>query len=875
MVPPQPLDRFVGRAPEISGLRASLAARPVLVSIVGAPGIGKSRLAIEVLRPFDDVIPLVLDEIRTADELRTALVRAFAVPVEGTTDTSALDRRLAARIAREPVTVFLDGAQSLDDDARALLARWVAGAPAARWIATSWAPLRIGGEIRHELGPLSTDEAIALFSARAAEVRPGAVDDAAAVAPIVASLEGHPLAIEVVAARAGLLSLEDLGRRVDEILRLPAPSQIGRRTSVEAALEAALDALEPAAARALARASVFTGSFDLAAAEAVIGDDLGVPVLALLDELRGRALLRRTDLGRETRFSLLGAIRAFSRAALAAMPDRDAVVDRHLEHVRRRANEDRIAALGRNAMDAIASLRAAHGDLIVALAAARERDVPAALADLALACDLVHARDRPIAGRLGALEEALRAIQASGRRTDARDGEIALLLARAEVHRLGGDLVRAVADVEAAAGAAEASRGRSELDGELSLAIGIVRREQGRLDDAIAALDRARAIGIERARPRLVGLADLRRGAIALQRGHHEEADRILAGVVEALADADPSARAAAFRLHGHVLLARGLREEARRRFDAAEALARAVADLRAVALAADDLAALALDRRDWDAAETALAAAEAAFDAIGDDLAVAMVLTDAATVALARRQVADVGAFVERAAARMRGGGSARQRGYVLARRGAHLAIAGRLASASDAFDECEGVLRDAGDAQFLAMADGLRQLLDRALAERARAEGDLAAAEEHETRARRRAESLDRAPDGFYVRGARTIVELAARVRPRPRLTVASDGSWVQLGEGARIVLARRVVMRRLVQTLVAARVGTPGRALEAATLIAAAWPGERMRVAAATNRLYVAITRLRALGLRDVIQQNGEGYLLDPEIDVETAS
>jgi DNA-binding SARP family transcriptional activator len=90
---------------------------------------------------------------------------------------------------------------------------------------------------------------------------------------------------------------------------------------------------------------------------------------------------------------------------------------------------------------------------------------------------------------------------------------------------------------------------------------------------------------------------------------------------------------------------------------------------------------------------------------------------------------------------------------------------------------------------------------------------------------------------------------------------------GRWIERQGEGRIDLRRRHALRRLLVKLAHHRVHRPGAQLTAEQLIATGWPGERIRPDAARNRLHVTLSRLRDLGLRDMLLAQGDGYLLDP--------
>jgi hypothetical protein len=110
-------------------------------------------------------------------------------------------------------------------------------------------------------------------------------------------------------------------------------------------------------------------------------------------------------------------------------------------------------------------------------------------------------------------------------------------------------------------------------------------------------------------------------------------------------------------------------------------------------------------------------------------------------------------------------------------------------------------------------------------------------------------------------------------ARLAVSRELAIAADTSWFRPPGGERVGLGTRAVLRRLVEALACARRETPGRPLDAATLIRAGWAGERILPGAAQARLRVALSELRKLGLREVLERHEGGWRLDPDVPVRT--
>jgi hypothetical protein len=100
--------------------------------------------------------------------------------------------------------------------------------------------------------------------------------------------------------------------------------------------------------------------------------------------------------------------------------------------------------------------------------------------------------------------------------------------------------------------------------------------------------------------------------------------------------------------------------------------------------------------------------------------------------------------------------------------------------------------------------------------------------------------------------------------------QLVIGKDAEWVRAPTGERHVIAR-LPLRRLLLRLARERQDRPGQRLDVDTLLESGWPGEQPIREAGLNRVYVAISLLRKLGLREALQRNAEGYRLDPDLAV----
>jgi predicted ATPase/class 3 adenylate cyclase/DNA-binding CsgD family transcriptional regulator len=339
---PVQLTSFVGREAEMNDVRQILACNR-LVTLTGAGGVGKTRLAVQVAAQlageFGDAVWLVdLAPITDPDLVAVAVIRALGLPDQpgrATMDT------LLRFIGDRRMLLVLDNCEHLLDACAALVVALLGGCPAVRVVATSREPIGVAGEVSWRVPSLSlADEAIELFTDRARQVRPDfrlTDDNAATAAAICRRLDGMPLAIELAAARVRVLSLTEIRDSLHDPFRLLTG---GTRTAVrrQQTLRASVDwshALLTEPERILfRRLAVFMGGFDLDAAQAVAGGDEveSYQVLDLLTLLVDKSLVVAESTSGRTRYRLLETMRQYGLEKLSESGQADAVRARHRDY---------------------------------------------------------------------------------------------------------------------------------------------------------------------------------------------------------------------------------------------------------------------------------------------------------------------------------------------------------------------------------------------------------------------------------------------------------------------------------------------------------------------------------------------------------------
>jgi predicted ATPase/DNA-binding CsgD family transcriptional regulator len=339
---PVQLTSFVGREAELTRVRELLAQNRV-VTLTGAGGVGKTRLAIQVAAQMagefsDGVWYVDLAPITDPEMVAVTVARALGLPDQPSRST--MDTLLRFMRDRQ-MLVVLDNCEHLLDASAELVVAVLSGAARLTLLATSRETIGVAGEVSWRVPSLSLDdEAVELFTDRARHGRPGFAlsdDNAAAVGEICRRLDGVPLAIELAAARVRALSLAEILDSLHDRFRLLTG---GARTAVrrQQTLRASVDwshALLTEPERVLfRRLAVFLGGVDLDAAHAVAGagDMQRFQVLDLLTLLVDKSLVAADDSGGRTRYRLLETVRQYALEKLGESGEADAVRSRHRDH---------------------------------------------------------------------------------------------------------------------------------------------------------------------------------------------------------------------------------------------------------------------------------------------------------------------------------------------------------------------------------------------------------------------------------------------------------------------------------------------------------------------------------------------------------------
>lgn len=879
---------FVGRVADLDAIAGRFEDGAQLVTITGLGGMGKTRLAqrFAEAQAASYTAPgaggvWFCDLTGVHGMTAACSVVASALGLQLGADEAALADHLGRTLARRGrVLIVLDNFEQLADLAEATLGRWLRVASRARFLVTSRVALGLPGEhlwplhplqlpppeLRDEAG-LAEIESVDLFVRRARQLRPDLVlrpDDLAAIADVVRRLDGIPLAIELAAARITALSIVQLrDRLVRRLALLVRSGDAGRHASMRRTIADAWDQLRAAEQDCLAGCTIFAGGFTLDAAEVVLGEDVG-PVLPLLESLCLRSLVRATqrlELDGALRFSLYETIREFAAERLAAAPELAArLADRHAAFYAELGRALAVPAAAAGGQPAarldldLDNLIAAHGHALAGTSP------EAAEQALSLACGAHRALIRR--GMVGQSTRLLDGALARARPTAAPAELAAAVLARGQTHRLLGAWQRARADFEeglelarAAGDPTLAALGHMRL-GELVETDGATDEARGRFATALACLAQVEGDPLGPLHE-----ADVRtRLAHAYRReGELERAEREIRRALElhrAAAHSDdlPMVLYEA----GVIAWFRGRYDEALARYDEGLALVQATDARHARGALLYVRAILLQERGDLDVAFDHYVRAIELIRGSGNLYLEASALYYFAGAHLERGQRDDAAKLLERALAMFRDLGVPRYQALTESCRATLFAVAGDLESARRCLAAAEQAAAACRSERALAATVAIHGLYVQMVAAAPVARAELLA------EARALAEAHPSDDSRFALRAA--LACLAREGPPGEPLIVRSGARALRLpGAATDVDLRRRMPLQRIVLALARKRIEAPGEALALEELLAAGWPGERVGDSAGTNRVHVALSTLRNLGLRGFLVSSADGYAL----------
>jgi predicted ATPase/class 3 adenylate cyclase len=344
---------FIGRERELDEVKALLR-KSRLVTLLGMGGLGKTRLSLQVAAETIQEYPdgawfLDLSPLRDPSLVMAEAARVLDVREE---PERPLVQTVCNHLKAKRALIVVDNCEHLVHACADLTNAILKAAPHVRMITSSRETLRVPGEHAYPILPLplpkpgdslealAQSTAVRLFVARAQQHKPSFElneREGPAVAELVSRLEGIPLALELAAVRVRAMSVADINKRLKDRYKI----LIGgdrvlqeRQQTLRALVDWSYELLNENEQRVLQRLGVFSGGFDLAAAEAVCGADPidSLDVLDLLQSLVEKSLAMIDDSGESTRYRMLDTIRDYAQEKLADSGERAQTAVRHCLH---------------------------------------------------------------------------------------------------------------------------------------------------------------------------------------------------------------------------------------------------------------------------------------------------------------------------------------------------------------------------------------------------------------------------------------------------------------------------------------------------------------------------------------------------------------
>ncbi|OBG22828.1 transcriptional regulator [Mycolicibacterium celeriflavum] len=336
---PAQLTRFIGRDKQIGDIREALVDNR-LVTLTGAGGVGKTRLAVQVAGYTTEGAVWYVDlaPVTDPDMLPVAVIRAMGLPDQpGRSTVETILDSIGGRLG----LMVLDNCEHLLDSSAELIVTLLERCPGLTLLATSREPIGVRGELTWRVPSLSiADEAIELFTDRARHVRSDFAitdDNIVAVGEICKRLDGMPLAIELAAARVRALSVPEILDGIHDRFRLltrGSRKAVRRQQTLRASVDWSHAMLTQPEAVLFRRLAAFMVGFDLEAAQFVAdgGEVASFQVLDLITLLVDKSLVSADSTSGRMRYRLLETVRQYALEKLSESGEADAVRDRHRDH---------------------------------------------------------------------------------------------------------------------------------------------------------------------------------------------------------------------------------------------------------------------------------------------------------------------------------------------------------------------------------------------------------------------------------------------------------------------------------------------------------------------------------------------------------------
>lgn len=400
---PIPLTSFIGRENEIKEV-AALFSKSRLITLTGSGGVGKTRLAIQVVPEVLDWFPdgvWFLDLAPMSDPFLVPGTLANRLGLRASGETSLTDLLINFLRSRRGLVIF-DNCEHMIEGCSQFINLLLTSCEKLSILATSRETLRVSGEVPYRVPSLevprsdvklSTDElsiveSVKLFTERAAVGSPGFAannNNVPVIAQICQRLDGIPLAVELAAARVNLLTVEQILQHLDDRFRLLTNglrSALPRHQTLRALIDWSHDLLPQRERVLLRRLAVFAGGCTLEAAEqacaevgqnAISSDD----ILDLLTHLVEKSLLVVEEYPGHLRYHILETVRQYAREKLMEAEEAEQFCRRHLDYFLKLAIDMEPNLYGSRQLEWIERLEEEHSNYQTALTWSLEHDMQA------------------------------------------------------------------------------------------------------------------------------------------------------------------------------------------------------------------------------------------------------------------------------------------------------------------------------------------------------------------------------------------------------------------------------------------------------------------------------------------------------------------